>query len=220
MVFLVEDSSTEERRWIEGRALPYRRHRWDLSALLRTAETDLWPELRSSQPRPEEIVAVYPHLSTVPYQAWQSLFRSAEHDISILDVGRWPLGSGPALITDLAGRARAGVIIRICLAEADAADTSAGRKRDLNMPAPDAREALKQYAPLLDRSEVQIRLDRGVLYNFIYRADGQLFIVQHVYGVPIAQAPLLHLQRRESGDLFTAYLESFERIWADADARY
>lgn len=36
------------RRWAEGRALPYRRHRWALATMLDTAETDLWPELRSA----------------------------------------------------------------------------------------------------------------------------------------------------------------------------
>ena len=53
------------RRWVEGRAMPYRRHRWALAALLSTAETDLWPQLRSSRPKPEEVVAVYPHFSAV-----------------------------------------------------------------------------------------------------------------------------------------------------------
>jgi transcriptional regulator with XRE-family HTH domain len=53
------------RRWMEDRALPYRRHRWALVAMLGTGETELWPQLRS-QSRPEEVKAIYPRFSAVP----------------------------------------------------------------------------------------------------------------------------------------------------------
>jgi transcriptional regulator with XRE-family HTH domain len=109
------------RRWIEGLALPYRRHRWALAALLATAETDLWPQLRSSQPRPAEIVAVYPHLGTVPRQVWLSLHSSAEQDISILDAQRSSSALDREVVPLLAARARAGITIRICLADPDTA---------------------------------------------------------------------------------------------------
>src|SRR5215472_16378944 len=79
------------RRWLEDRALPYRRHRWALAALLDTVETDLWPQLRSAQPRADEVVAVYPHLSTMPRDVWHHLFRWAEREISFLDDPRLPL---------------------------------------------------------------------------------------------------------------------------------
>jgi hypothetical protein len=56
-----------------------------------------------------------------------------------------------------------------------------------------------------------------VLYNLIYRADDQLFVVQRAYGVGIAQAPMLHLEQTNGGDMFATYVESFKRAWAEAE---
>jgi hypothetical protein len=63
---------------------------------------------------------------------------------------------------------------------------------------------------------VLIRVHRGVLYQSIYRADGQLLVAQHAYGVSPARAPVLHLQCTEDGDMAAAYLNSFEQVWAKA----
>jgi hypothetical protein len=38
----------------------------------------------------------------------------------------------------------------------------------------------------------------------------------HIYGVPAANAPVLHLRRLSAGDLFDTYTDSFERIWTSA----
>src|SRR6266568_5558629 len=103
------------RRWIDGRALPYRRHRWALATMLDTPETDLWPELRSAQPRPAEVVAVYPHLGTVPCDAWLRLFGSAKRSISLLDHLESPLARDGRILAVLAERARVGALILICL---------------------------------------------------------------------------------------------------------
>jgi transcriptional regulator with XRE-family HTH domain len=192
------------RRWIEGRALPYRRHRWALAALLGAVETDLWPQLRSNRPRPEEVVAVYPHLAAVPSGTWLQLFRSAQDEIGLLDHQELPLVSDHEVADVLTQRADAGVGVRICLGGSDSIDVG-------------DRSALARYAPLRDHCEVSIRLHRGVLYNLIYRADDQLFVVQRAYGVGIAEAPVLHLERADDGDIFATYVESFERAWAGAE---
>jgi transcriptional regulator with XRE-family HTH domain len=191
------------RRWIEDRALPYRRHRWALAALLDTAETDLWPQLRSTQPRADGVVAVYPHLSTMPSEVWQHLFGWAQHEISLHDDPQLPLVSDHDAVEILAEQARAGIRVRICLS--DSGSTGA-----------DERSALARYAPLRGSGEAEIRLHQGVAYSLIYRADDQLLAVQRAYGVPAAQAPVLHLKRTANGDMFTTYVESFERTWAEA----
>jgi transcriptional regulator with XRE-family HTH domain len=191
------------RRWIEGHALPYRRHRWAVAALLNTAETDLWPHLRSNRPRPAEVVAVYPRLAAVPSGAWLNLVRSAQHEIDLLDHQEQSLIDDHDVVDVLAGRADAGVDVRICLGGLDS-DA-------------DERRALARYAPLRDYGEVSIRLHRGVLYNLIYRADGQMFVVQCAYGIGIAEAPVLHLERTDGGEMFGTYTESFERVWAEAE---
>ena len=192
------------RRWIEGRALPYRRHRWALAALLSTAETDLWPQLRSNRPRPEEVVMVYPHLAAVPREAWLQLFGSAQHEIGLLDHQERPLVRDHDVAGALAERAEAGIDVRICLGGLDGIEVG-------------ERSALARYAPLRHYGEVSIRLHRGMLYNLIYRGDEQLFVVQRAYGVGITQAPVLHLERTDGGEMFAAYAESFERTWSEAE---
>jgi transcriptional regulator with XRE-family HTH domain len=198
------------RRWIEGRALPYRRHRWALAALLATAETDLWPELRSFPSRPVEVVAVYPHLGTVPCGVWQSLYGSAQGVINIIDSSRPFLACDREVLTALADRARAGVAVRICLVRVNAVETATGSDIDMG-------SALERFAPLRGADHVQIRLHRGTPYSLIYRADGQLLVAQHAFGVSDAQVPVLHLQQSADGDMFATYIDSFDQAWATAD---
>ena len=202
------------RRWIEGRALPYRRHRWAVAALLDTAETDLWPELRAVQPRPVEVVAVYPHLGTVPRDAWLRLFGSAKRSISLLDHLESPLAKDGRILAVLAERARAGALIRICLP--DLGVSVATGPQEVRPAEADADGAQKPYAPLRDNGEAEIRLHQGELYNFIYRADDQVLVAQRVYGAAAAAGPVMHLQQVAGGDMFGVYVDSFERIWAGA----
>jgi len=191
------------RRWIEGRAVPYRRHRWALTALLGTAETDLWPQLRSAQPRSAEVLAIYPRLSAVPSTLWRHLLGSAQRVIAVLEQPEQPLVSDPDVVKVLAERARAGIAVRICLGGSGGIEA-------------DEHGALARYAPLRDSGEVEIRLHQGVLYNFIYRADDQLLVAQRAYGIRAAEAPVLHLERTDGGEMVTTYVQSLERIWAEA----
>jgi transcriptional regulator with XRE-family HTH domain len=191
------------RRWIEGRALPYRRHRWALAALLGTVEADLWPQLRSNRSRPVEVVAVYPHLANVPSEAWLRLFGSAQREIGLLDHHGLPLLSDHDVLDALTERAGAGVVVRICLGGSDSIDAY-------------ERSTLAWYAPLRDYGEVSMRLHPGMHYNLIYRADDQLVVAQRAYGIGIAEAPVVHLKRTDGGDMFDTYAESFERAWARA----
>ena len=80
------------RRWLEGR-VPYLRHRWAIAAMVGADETDLWPELRTTRTRPDEVIAVYPHRDTVPQGVWLRLFGSAQRDIGILDDADLPVAA-------------------------------------------------------------------------------------------------------------------------------
>ncbi len=55
-----------------------------------------------------------------------------------------------------------------------------------------------------------------MLYNSIYRADCQLLVNQHTYGIPAAQAPVSCLRDAGGGEMAALYLDSFERVWARA----
>jgi hypothetical protein len=78
------------------------------------------------------------------------------------------------------------------------------------------RNALTLYQPLGAVQNIEIRLHRTVVYNSIYRADDQLLVNQHAYGLPAAQAPVFCLCGTGSGEMTALYLDSFERVWASS----
>ena len=78
------------------------------------------------------------------------------------------------------------------------------------------RNALVLYWPLREVENIEIRLHRTVLYNSIYRADDQLLVNQHTYGIPAAQVPVFCLNNAGSGEMAATYLDSFERVWASS----
>jgi transcriptional regulator with XRE-family HTH domain len=205
------------RRWLEGR-VPYLRHRWAIAAMLGVDETDLWPKLRTTRTRPDDVIAVYAHRDTVPQEVWLSLFGSAQHEIGILDCADMPVAADPAIAAVLAERARSGVKMRICLHDTNTPIGAQGEVCPARSHTPEVRvrEALVVYAPSRATGEVQIRLHRGVVYNFMYYADDQMLVGQHVYGIPIKSTPVLHLQLAEGSDIGAAFSEAFETAWAAA----
>ena len=78
------------------------------------------------------------------------------------------------------------------------------------------RKALTLYRSVAEPENVEIRLHRAVLYNSIYRADDQLFVNQHAYGIPAAHSPVFCLRDTGGGETAALYLDSFERVWASA----
>lgn len=99
-------------RWLEG-SLPYLRHHWGAATMLGEDETDLWPQLRPSRTKPDEVVAIYPHRDTVPRVLWLRLTGSAQHEIGILDsTGPSPASRQP-IVAALAERAESGLRVRI-----------------------------------------------------------------------------------------------------------
>jgi transcriptional regulator with XRE-family HTH domain len=204
------------RRWLEGR-VPYLRHRWVLASLLDADEADLWPEVRAAiaaRSRPAEIKAVYPNLQAMPHQAWQSLFRSARYEIGILGRSGLFLAEEPGILDVLAGRARTGAYVRICLQSPDAAGVTDTWEGAGDAGAAEIREALALFGVL--RESAEIRLHRAVLYNSIYRADDQLLVTQHAYGIPAEREPVFYVRSVAAGDMATTYFDAFERIWAGA----
>ena len=49
------------------------------------------------------------------------------------------------------------------------------------------------------------------MYNSIYRADEQLLVNTHIYGMAANNAPVFHLRKMPGGDMARSYLESFEQ---------
>ncbi len=208
------------RRWLEGR-VPYPRYRWVLTGLLDADEADLWPEARAAiaaRSRPAEIKAIYPSRHAVPSETWLSLFVSAEREIGVLACSGLFFAREPGVLDVLADRARDGLRVRICLRDSDGPVTTEDSAEEgaRDVATAGIREALGLFGQLGENACVEIRLHRTVLYNSIYRADDQLLVSQHAYGIPCERSPVLYLRSADDGDLAATYVDAFERIWTGA----
>jgi hypothetical protein len=173
----------------------------------------------ATRARPEELGAVYPHRWAIPRDAWTQFFKSAEQEIGVLAYSGLFLAEDSGLLDIIADKAACGVRVRLALGHPDSASVAqCGQEEGIgDAMAAKVGNALTLYRPLSERENVEIRLHRTVLYNSIYRADGQLFVNQHAHGVPAAQSPVYCFRQSEGGDMTNAYLESFEKAWEAAE---
>jgi hypothetical protein len=208
------------RRWLNGR-VPYPHNRAVIAELVGVDEADLWPDaggLLAARTRPEELGTVYPHRWAVPREVWVQLFGSAQREIAILAYSALFLADDAGILRILTEKGRAGATVRIALGDPDGPYvTERGEEEGIGdaMPAK-IRNALTLYRPLSTVENIAIRLHRTVLYNSIYRGDGQLLVNQHTFGVSAAQAPVFFLCDGGGGEMTALYLDSFERVWAGA----
>jgi hypothetical protein len=203
-------------RWLGGR-LPQPRHRWGLADLLSLHEYDLWPHLAGVPSIGPEVYATYPNRGSVPRDVWRQLYHSAEQQIDILVYSGLFLAEDVEMIRLLGEQAQAGVAVRIILGDPDSPHVSQrGTDEGIHgAMAAKIRNAIVLYRPLITCG-VQIRLHSTVLYNSIYRADDEMLINQHIYGIAAAYAPVLHLRRHGEDDVFSTYVASVERVWSCA----
>jgi transcriptional regulator with XRE-family HTH domain len=211
------DHKTVE-RWVNGR-VPYRRHRYAIAQQLGVDEVYLWPDALTRDQvavaSHSEIVAIYPHRSEVPRDVWGQLFSEAASEIGVLVYSGLFLAEDSGVQRVLAQKARAGVRVRILLGDPDSPEVAERGEDEGVGSAMEAkiRNALVLYRALREIDGADIRFHRTVLYNSIYRADDQLLVNTHLYGLPAAHAPVWHIRKVAGGELATAYLESFERVW-------
>ena len=164
-----------------------------------------------------ELIAVWAHRSDVPRETWSRLFSSAEQEIGILVYAGMFLAEDAGFKNILADKARAGVRVRILLGDPDSqvvADRGDDEGIGDTVPVK-IRNALALYRPLRQVEGVEFRLHRTVLYNSIYRADDQLLVNTHVYGLP-PRRPRPGICASSRGASWPAYLDSFERVWETA----
>jgi transcriptional regulator with XRE-family HTH domain len=208
------------RRWLNGRT-PYPHNRAAIAELVKADEADLWPEAGgplAARTRPEELGTVYPHRSAVPREVWARLFGSAERVIDILAYSALFLAEDAGILRILADKGRAGATVRIALGDPDGPHAAErGDEEGIGYAmAAKIRNALTLYRPLAAVENIEIRLHRTVLYNSIYRADDQLMVNQHTYGIPAAQAPVFCLSNIGNGEMAALYLDSFEHVWGNS----
>lgn len=216
-------SSKTVERWINsnGRA-PYRKHKYAAASLLRREISYLWPEERTAAEVADagqaEMVKLYPHRSSVPNALWPQVYeRATRHFDVVVYSGLW-LTEDPAFHRVVREKAAAGIPVRFMLGEPDSAavaqrgdDEGIGQAMGNKI-----RNALVNYGPLFRLPGVEFRLHSTTLYNSLYRADDEMLVNGHVYGVGAYLAPVMHLQRIPGGELFETYAQSIERIWESA----
>lgn len=208
------------RRWLNGR-VPYPSSRAALAALVGAREAELWPDAGgplTARARPEELRAVYSHRWAIPRDVWARFFQSAEHEIGVLAYSALFLAEDAGMLRIIANKASRGVRVRLALGDPDSAcvDQRGHEEGIGDAMAAKVRNALTLYRPLTASENVEIRLHQTILYNSIYRADDQLFVNQHAYGVPAARAPVFCFHKSGDGDMEAAYFDSFEGIWKTA----
>jgi len=215
------DAKTVE-RWITRGRVPYRRHRFEVAAFFGVDESYIWPDAldrdQIAAASESEIIAVYAHRWAVPRDIWGHLFEQAEHEIGILVYAATFMAEDAGFRQLLTSKAQSGVRVRILLGDPDSPYVAErGHAEGID----DAiegkiRNAIILFRPLKAVENVEIRLHSTPLYNSIYRADDQLLINTHVYGMMASNAPAFHLRKIPGGDMVSSYLESFERVWEGA----
>jgi hypothetical protein len=205
------------RRWLNGR-VPYPNSRAALAQLVGADESELWPGAGgplSLRAHPEDLAAVYPHRWAIPRDTWARFFDSAVHEIGVLAYSALFLAEDSGLLDIIEGRALSGVRVRLALGDPDSPSVAQrGQEEGIgDAMAAKVRNALTLYQPLMKSEHVEIRLHQAPLYNSVYRADDQLFVNQHTYGVPAAHAPVYYFRGSASGHMISPHLRSFEAIW-------
>jgi hypothetical protein len=216
------DPKTVE-RWITHGRAPYPRHRHAIAARVGESEAYLWPDAltpeRQEQAALSEIVRVYPHRAHVPLDLWERLLRTAHDQIDVLVYsGLFLPEQFPQLVDTFTTKANEGVRIRLLLGDPECpAVAERGQEEGINEAmASKIRNVLMFYEPLAEVPAVELHLHRTTLYNSLYRFDGEMIVNTHVYGCPAAHAPVMHLRKLGSGDLFNMYASSFAKVWASS----
>jgi hypothetical protein len=216
------DAKTVE-RWIVAGRVPYRKHRYNVAAFFGVDEAYIWPDALDHEQvtaaSESEIVAVYPYRRAVPRDAWGHLFGQAEREIGILAYSCYFLAEDAGLRQIMADKARTGARVRILLGDPESPFVlERGQSEGIGdtMPAK-VRSAITMFRLLESVPNVEIRLHGTILYNSIYWGDEQLFVNTHIYGVMANNAPFFHLRKIPGGQIAVNYLESFERVWNEAE---
>ncbi|KAF0651042.1 hypothetical protein K701_04520 [Streptomyces fradiae ATCC 10745 = DSM 40063] len=124
----------------------------------------------------------------------------------------------PRLNDLLRERAGEGCAIRIAVGDADDPNVQQrGREEKFGHGIESrCRLALLHYRPLADVPGIELRTHGTTLYNSLYRADDQMLVNAHVWGVNAYGAPVWHLRRHGDGCMFDTYAGSFDAVWETA----
>ncbi|QKW05573.1 helix-turn-helix transcriptional regulator [Streptomyces sp. NA04227] len=209
-------------RWVNLGRTPRRVTAHKAAEALREDVHALWPSLR--QPRPTravspELIAVYDHRADLPVSVYVDLFAGAREQIDVLVyAGVFLHEAYPGLNDLLRERAGEGCTVRIAVGDAESENVKQRGKEEKFGHGIESRcrLALMHFRPLLGVPGVELRTHATTLYNSLYRADDQVLVNAHVWGVNAYGAPVWHLRRNGKGGMFDTYADSFTAVWETA----
>ncbi|MFD3329017.1 helix-turn-helix domain-containing protein [Streptomyces sp. NPDC058701] len=209
-------------RWITQGKVPYRRHQYAVAAELGVSVTTLWDDERAIESSTDlskaEIVTIYPHRHMVPTGLWREMYDRAQTSVDVLVyAGLW-LSEDPDFHRILKAKVSNNAQVRLMLGDpACAAVRQRGIDEGHRIMDGKIRNALMNYRPLIvSHPDIEIRLHEATLYNSLFRADDEMLVNTHVYGIGAYLAPVLHLRRLPGGGLFNTYANSIEQTWGRA----
>jgi transcriptional regulator with XRE-family HTH domain len=216
------DPKTVE-RWITTGRIPYRNHRFAVASFFGVDESYIWPGALGRDEvaavSGSEVIQVWPHRWAMPRDTLGRFFSEAGREIGVLVYSGMFIAEDMGVLRLFAERARAGIQVRILLGDPDSPSVAErGATEGIGGEALTAkvRSSHILFRPLLAEPGVEIRLHGTVLYNSIYRADEQLLVNTHIYGVMASNAPVFHLRKIPGGEMASTYIDSFERVWDGA----
>ena len=208
------------RRWMSGTTKPHRRVAVEAAQMLGVPASWLWPDLDAADHGDvAEVVAFYPHRTQVPDAVWMDALIAARERIDIISNASLFLPeSNPDVIPLIKHKAENGAKVRIALGDPDSPEIALrDREEGMNGGIPGrVRMALAYYRPLAGVGGVDFHMHRTTLYNTMIRMDDQMLVNQHIYGTYGYVAPVLHLRRIDTGDLFATYERSIDKVWAES----
>ncbi|MGW0980306.1 helix-turn-helix domain-containing protein [Streptomyces xiamenensis] len=215
------DPKTVE-RWITQGIKPYRRHQYATASQLKVDAATLWPDDSrtvdsATDLSKAEIVTVYPHRHVVPNGLWREMYSRAERQLDVLVYAGHFLSEDPLFFGVLTEKA-ATANIRMLLGDPNcAAVAQRGIDEGHGAMGHKIRNALVNYRPLMARCpEIGFRLHSATLYNSIFRADDEMLVNTHVYGIGAYLAPVLHLRRLPGAGLFDTYARGIDQTWDES----
>lgn len=182
----------------------------------------LWPSLRQARTArtiSPELVALYDQRADLPVSVFAELLAQARRRIDVLVYAAVFLHEAyPRLNGLLRERAAAGCTVRIAVGDADSVNVRhRGQEERFGHGIESrCRLALMHYRPLVGVPGIELRTHGTTLYNSLYRADDQVLVNAHVWGVNAYGAPVWHLRRTSGGSMFDTYAESFNAVWETA----
>ncbi|MEU9855931.1 XRE family transcriptional regulator [Streptomyces sp. NPDC047974] len=216
----VDPKSVE--RWVNLGRIPRRATALKAAKALGEDVHALWPALRQARAAravSPELVTLYDQRADLPVSVFVDLLAAARERIDVLVYAAVFLHEAYPRLNDLLReRAAEGCTVRIALGDADSENVRLrGQEEEFGHGIESrCRLAVMHYRPLLGVPGIEVRTHGTTLYNSLYRADDQVLVNAHVWGVNAYGAPVWHLRRNRSGGMFDTYADSFRAVWETA----